>query len=74
MSAADAGDGASPPTSEHEQFVHNLAIKISRATNSLNPSDTLAGRVIDFAKNNAQNVPGFMAGLFQLSFELLISI
>ncbi|KAF8665135.1 hypothetical protein AX16_000601 [Volvariella volvacea WC 439] len=39
-------------------FDHQLAIKLSRAMNTLNPNDLLARRVIDIAKNNS--VDGFI--------------
>ena len=37
---------------EHDKFVHDIAIKLSRALNLINPNDLLARRVIDIAKNN----------------------
>jgi len=36
----------------NDEFKHQIAIKLSRALNSLNPNDLLAERVIDFAKTN----------------------
>ncbi|KDR84726.1 hypothetical protein GALMADRAFT_284545 [Galerina marginata CBS 339.88] len=42
----------SSPTSTHDEFNHHLAIKLSRALNTLNPNDLLAQRVIDIAKTN----------------------
>lgn len=44
--------------SSTDGFTHNVAIKISRAMNSLNPNDLLARRVIDIAKSNS--VDGFV--------------
>ena len=41
-----------------DEFTHNVAIKISRVMNSLNPNDLLARRVIDIAKSNS--VDGFV--------------
>ena len=41
-----------------DEFTHNVAIKISRVMNSLNPNDLLARRVIDIAKNSS--VDGFV--------------
>jgi len=35
-----------------DDFIHQLAIKLSRATNSLNPSDVFAKTVIELAKSN----------------------
>jgi hypothetical protein len=54
-----------------DEFTHNVAIKISRVMNSLNPNDLLARRVIDIAKNNSadgfiQAAAGF--GLTQVTF------
>ncbi|TDL14984.1 hypothetical protein BD410DRAFT_856987 [Rickenella mellea] len=42
----------------HETFIHELAIKLSRALNIINPNDLLARRVVDLAKNNS--VDGFI--------------
>ena len=36
----------------HDVFVHEIAIKLSRALNLINPNDLLARRVIDIARNN----------------------
>ncbi|KAK0208098.1 P-loop containing nucleoside triphosphate hydrolase protein [Desarmillaria ectypa] len=36
----------------HEEFNHQIAIKLSRALNILNPNDLLAQRVTDIAKTN----------------------
>ena len=62
-----------------DEFTHNVAIKISRAMNSLNPNDLLARRVIDIAKNNS--VDGFVKaaagfGLTKVAFlkELHVEI
>jgi len=38
-----------------DEFTHNVAIKISRRMNTLNPNDLLARRVIDIAKNNPEH-------------------
>jgi len=50
MSAADSVD----------PFVHNVAIKLSRAQNTINPNDLLARSVIDIAKS--QSKPAFVKG------------
>lgn len=50
---------ASPPPGE-DVFTHNLAIKLSRALNLVNPNDLLARRVVDIAKTNT--VAGFTTG------------
>ncbi|KAI5124049.1 hypothetical protein M0805_003878 [Coniferiporia weirii] len=55
----------------HDAFVHELAIKLSRALNIINPNDLLARRVVDIARNNTlegfiQASKGF--GKFQDSF------
>ncbi|KIJ45233.1 hypothetical protein M422DRAFT_227959 [Sphaerobolus stellatus SS14] len=39
---------------EVDEFTHNIAIKLSRAINIVNPNDLLAKRVIDIAKNNSE--------------------
>ncbi|KAJ7924374.1 P-loop containing nucleoside triphosphate hydrolase protein [Mycena leptocephala] len=54
-----------------EDFNHQLAIKLSRALNTLNPNDLLAQRVTDIAKTNS--VEGFIKaarafGKFQDTF------
>ncbi|KAJ7773015.1 P-loop containing nucleoside triphosphate hydrolase protein [Mycena metata] len=54
-----------------EDFNHQLAIKLSRALNTLNPNDLLAQRVTDIAKTNS--VEGFVKaarafGKFQENF------
>ena len=54
---------ASPPPGE-DQFTHNLAIKLSRALNIVNPNDLLARRVQDIAKTNS--IEGFISGRFRL--------
>ena len=43
-----------------DEFTHNIAIKLSRALNTLNPNDLLAQRVIDIAKSNS--LDGFAKG------------
>jgi hypothetical protein len=42
-------------TSGHanDEFIHQLAIKLSRALNIVNPNDLLAQRVVDIAKTNS---------------------
>ena len=52
---------ASSPNGEDE-FVHHIAIELSRAMNLVNPNDLLARRVQDIAKNNT--VDGFIEGAF----------
>jgi hypothetical protein len=51
-SAGDKTDG----------FNHQLAIKLSRALNTINPNDLLAQRVVDIAKTNT--LEGFTKGMF----------
>lgn len=51
----------STDNSVHDAFVHELAIKLSRALNLINPNDLLARRVIDIASNN--DVNGFTQGM-----------
>lgn len=45
----------------HSAFVHEIAIKLSRSLNTINPNDLLARRVIDIANSNS--VDGFTQGL-----------
>ena len=54
---------ATPTTQSeiHDVFVHELAIKLSRALNLINPNDLLARRVIDIAQNNSAD--GFISGM-----------
>ena len=54
-----------------EDFNHQLAIKLSRALNTINPNDLLAQRVTDIAKSNSVEdfVKGAQVfGTFKLSF------
>ncbi|GAB1526013.1 Helicase associated domain (HA2) [Rhizoctonia solani] len=66
-----AGHEKSPDSSEVDPFVHNIAIKLSRALNIVNPNDLLATRVINIVKSNSPD--GFIKaarafGKFQDSF------
>lgn len=54
-SAATTGDDADANT-----FKHQLAIKLSRALNLVNPNDLLAQRVTDIATTNT--LEGFIKG------------
>ncbi|XP_006454836.1 hypothetical protein AGABI2DRAFT_61322 [Agaricus bisporus var. bisporus H97] len=47
----------SPSSDDHDEFLHQIAIKLSRALNLINPNDLLAERVIDIAKTNS--IDGF---------------
>jgi hypothetical protein len=49
-----------PGLDEKDEFVHQIAIKLSRTLNLINPNDLLAERVIDIAKTSA--VEGFTTG------------
>ncbi len=51
---------ASPAANAHDEFNHQVAIKLSRAINTLNPNDLLAQRVIDIAKTSS--VESFITG------------
>ncbi|KAF9448842.1 pre-mRNA splicing factor [Macrolepiota fuliginosa MF-IS2] len=42
---------------DRDEFLHHIAIKLSRALNTINPNDLLAERVIDIAKTNS--IAGF---------------
>jgi pre-mRNA-splicing factor ATP-dependent RNA helicase DHX38/PRP16 len=48
-----------------DPFVHNIAIKLSRALNIVNPNDLLATRVINIVKSNTPD--GFIKGAFGLA-------
>jgi pre-mRNA-splicing factor ATP-dependent RNA helicase DHX38/PRP16 len=50
-----------PASDEKDEFLHNIAIKLSRALNIINPNDLLAERVIDIAKTNSAE--GFITGM-----------
>ena len=66
-SSSDAGSNGAP--NQHEEFVHNIAIKLSRALNTLNPNDLLARRVIEIAKGNVQDESKFIAGKSNFMFR-----
>jgi len=58
-------------SSQDDAFAHQVAIKLSRALNLVNPNDLLASRVIDITKSNTRE--GFVRaalgfGRFQDSF------
>lgn len=54
---------------EHvDEFNHQIAIKLSRAANTLNPNDLLAQRVTDLAKQH--NLEGFVKGAW-LNYGIL---
>lgn len=50
---------------EHDDFVHHIAVKLSREMNAINPNDLLARRVIDIASSNS--LAGFIIGARPLS-------
>jgi hypothetical protein len=52
-----------------DNFVHQLAIKLSRVLNIVNPNDLLAQRVIDIAKNNP--LDDFTKGMLLSFYDLL---
>ncbi|EJF55621.1 P-loop containing nucleoside triphosphate hydrolase protein [Dichomitus squalens LYAD-421 SS1] len=59
------------PTKGDDEFIHHIAIQLSRVMNLINPNDLLARRVQDIAKNNT--VDGFIEaaksfGKFKPSF------
>lgn len=62
---------ATPTTQSevHDAFVHELAIKLSRALNLINPNDLLARRVIDIAQTNSAD--SFVQGALR---PLLLSL
>lgn len=59
-SSPSMASSSTTPTAEHEEFVHHIAIKLSRELNTINPNDLLARRVIDIATSNT--LPGFISG------------
>lgn len=59
------------PLQGHDEFIHQIAIKLSRAINTVNPNDLLARNVVEIAKT--QSMDGFMSaakafGKFKDSF------
>lgn len=57
---------------EVDPFVHAVAIKLSRALNSINPNDLLARRVIDIVKSNSPD--GFLKGASTLRLEEVLNL
>ena len=51
-----------------DEFIHQIAIKLSRDLNLVNPNDLLAQRVRDIAKTNT--VDGFIAGTLRSMLAL----
>lgn len=51
----------SSPEHKDDEFIHQLAIKLSRALNLVNPNDLLARRVQDIARNSS--LDGFVSGV-----------
>jgi hypothetical protein len=49
------------PLQGHDEFIHQIAIKLSRAINTVNPNDLLARNVVEIAKT--QSMDGFMTGV-----------
>lgn len=49
------------PLEGHDEFIHQIAIKLSRAINTVNPNDLLARNVVEIAKT--QSMDGFMTGV-----------
>lgn len=47
--------GTMQAASDVDPFVHNVAIKLSRVQNTINPNDLLARSVIDIAKSNTRD-------------------
>ena len=58
--------------SENNDFVHKIAIELSRAVNLLNPNDLLAKSVIQVAKDH-KSVETFIKGkIFNRPFFILV--
>jgi hypothetical protein len=53
-----------------EIFVHNIAIRLSRVMNQINPNDLLARRVISMATSN--DTAGFIQGKKLSGLNILI--
>lgn len=51
------------PLQGHDEFIHQIAIKLSRAINTVNPNDLLARNVVEIAKT--QSMDGFMTGVLK---------
>ncbi len=47
-----------------DEFTHQIAIRLSRALNIINPNDLLAQTAIDIAKTTTQD--GFMTGMYSV--------
>lgn len=54
-----------------DPFIHTVAIKLSRAENTINPNDLLAKRVIEIAKANARDA--FVKGQSTHALSVLAS-
>ena len=68
LSVTASAMSASPPQDDRDQeFTHHLAIKLSRALNTINPNDLLARRVQDIAKSNS--LEGFVQGHLSLHYN-----
>jgi pre-mRNA-splicing factor ATP-dependent RNA helicase DHX38/PRP16 len=61
MSRVSSEDG-SVEKSKRDEFVHRVAIKLSRSLNTLNPNDGLAKAVIGFVENSRDDYAKFKTG------------
>lgn len=52
-----------PSESENDDFVHQIAIELSRALNLINPNDLLAKNIIQVAKDH-KSVETFIKGKY----------
>jgi hypothetical protein len=64
--------GSPKSSGNNEDYTHQLAIKLSRALNIVNPNDLLARRVTDIAKTNS--VDGFIKGTNELIEPVSLNI
>ncbi|KAF8310889.1 P-loop containing nucleoside triphosphate hydrolase protein [Clavulina sp. PMI_390] len=59
MSTTSSSPSEATTKSEREQFVHRIAVKLSRFLNTLNPNEGLANTVVNFGKTYADDIPKF---------------
>lgn len=63
---------SSAQDSPQNDFNHQLAIKLSRVMNLVNPNDLLATRVTDIAKTNSEE--GFIKGAIFLDIYMSLHL
>lgn len=65
MSESSSSDNLHERKTRRDEFVHHIAVRLSRSLNTLNPNDGLANTVIGFAKNAGEDFAKFKTGLFK---------